>query len=201
MDRPLAVACCEIHRGTRVLCRRTEIGNKRAMRTCDRLHGNRVADGVDETADGIRAVKERRWTTYHFDTRGARGVQRNAVVPGLAGEITNSLAIFENQHAVPIQTANDGARRAGTERALRHTRLPLQRGTEGRLQLLRELLASKDRCGLVRLERVARRRTNRDYLGVMDFWVQQDVERNEGRGAALISTRRGIRPGAAMTTW
>ena len=67
-----------------------------------------VADGVDETADSVRAVKERRWTAHHFDAGRLAGLSVHTMVR--LTDLTDHppLAVLENQHAIPVETANDG---------------------------------------------------------------------------------------------
>ena len=84
-------------------------------------------DRVDEAADGVRAVEQRRRAADDLDALDAVRVDRDPVVARLAGEVAGAHAVFENEHTVAVETPDDGPFRARPETADRNARLVLQR--------------------------------------------------------------------------
>ena len=116
-------------------CRRSDIERRAAVRTVDRLRWHRVGDHVDEPADGIRTIEQRRRPAHDFNLRRTGRVQRNPMIARLARQITDALTIFKDQHAVAIQPADHWPRRSRSHRALGHARLGRQRGAQRAFEL------------------------------------------------------------------
>ena len=96
----------------------------------DGLGRNRVRDDVDEAADRVRSVEQRRRAAHDFDRRRAGGVHRHAVIAGLTRQVADALTVLEDEHAIAVETADDRSRRSGPERALGNTGLVRERRAE-----------------------------------------------------------------------
>ena len=94
------------------------------------------------------------------------GFDVDAVVARLTGQVAHPQAVFDDQHAVAVETADDGTRRSRTEAAQRDAGLVLERRAERALQLLRQLLSAEHVGGLKRLELIPAFRRHRHYLTV-----------------------------------
>ena len=117
--------------GTRLAARRVpDVEHHGAVRPVDRTRGDGFVDDVDQPADGVRAVEQRRRPAHDLDARGARRIHRHAVIAGLAGQIADPLAVLEDQHAIAVQAANHRPRGSRAERPLRNAGLRLQRRAE-----------------------------------------------------------------------
>ena len=110
-------------------------------------------DDVDEAADGVGAVEQRGRPPHDLDPRGTVGVDGDAVVPGLAGEVARAHPVLQDEHAVTVEAADDRAAGAGAEAPAGDARLVLQRVAEAPLAHLDEV-ERVERChGVERLER------------------------------------------------
>ena len=147
---------------------------------CDGSVRNLLGDDIDQPANGIRAIEERRRTADHFDPRGRGGIHVDAVVARLAREIAHPQAVFNDQHAIAVKTPDDRTRRSRPEAADGDPRLGLQGGANGALQFLRQFLTTQDVRGLERLELVPSFWTDRRHLGEMQLRIDPDVG-GEGR--------------------
>ena len=180
VQRPSVVAREQVARRASLGRGGSQVERRAAVRAVDALRGDRVVDDVHEPADGVRTVEQRRRTSHHLDRRRRRGVDGDAVIAGLAREVADALPVFEDEHAIAVQPANHRAGGTGAERALGDARLGRERRAETPLQLLREILARENRRRLIGVELIARIGADRDDLGVVQFRIDSDVERDRG---------------------
>ena len=110
-------------------------------------------DGVDHAADGRAAVKQRRGTLHNLQPLQAQRVDGFPVVSRLGRDAPRRHAVLHDEHTVPVEAANDGARGAGAETALGDARLVFEHLAERSLAPLRQLERVDRRDGLKRLER------------------------------------------------
>ena len=132
-----------------------EVGGELGARALEHrlVHGLLRRDDVDEAAHGVRPVQQGGRTADDLDAIGAVGVDGDAVVSGLAGEVARANAVVEDEHAVAVEAADDGPARAGAEAADRDAGLVLQRVAEAVLAGLDEVERVQRRHGVERLER------------------------------------------------
>ena len=135
------------------------------MDALERPGDDLVRDEVHDATDGARSVEQRRRPAYDLDLRGGGGVERHAVVGGLAREVAGAGAVLQDQHAVVVEAAHDRPRVAGAEAAHVDPRLAGQRRAQRVAQALLEVLAPQHGGRLIRLERVARVRADGHRLG------------------------------------
>ena len=178
MQRPSVVADEHVGRAATVGSSGAEVERRAAVRPVHALGRYCVRDHVDETADRVRAVQERRRTAHDFDLRRAGRVHGDAVVPRLARHVTHALPVLEDEHAIAVEAANDRPRRAGTERALGHSRLSRQRRADRRPELLGQVLPGKHGRGLIGIERISRIGADRHHFAVVQLGIDRDVERH-----------------------
>ena len=124
-----------------------EVERRTAVRAIHALRRNRLADDIHEPANRVRSVQQRRRPAHNLDARRTRWIDRNAVIARLAGQVTDALAVLQDQHAIAIETANHRPRGPGPHRSLGHTRLRAQRGADRRPQLLEQILSRDTAVG------------------------------------------------------
>ena len=88
-------------------------------------------DRVDEAADGVRTVEQRRRPADDLDALEHVRVERDAVVARRGGEVAGAHAVFENEHAVGVETPDDRPARARPEAADRDARLVMRQLADG----------------------------------------------------------------------
>ncbi len=88
--------------------------------------GDAAGDGVDDAADGLRAVAQRRRPAHHLDAVDDAGVDRHRVVLAERGHIVRADAALQDQHAEVVEAADDGPVGAGREGRADDARLGLQ---------------------------------------------------------------------------
>ena len=110
-------------------------------------------DDVDEAADGVRPVEQRGRAPHDLDPLRAVGVDRDAVVTRLAGEVARAHPVLEDEHAVSVEAADHRAARAGAEGPAGDARLVLQRVAQAGLALLDDVERVERRHRVERLER------------------------------------------------
>ena len=136
---PPAAAGPVIHAVARVLqsdvgadlpVRATRVGAELRPRALEqRLAVARVRrDHVDQPADRVRAVEERRRPAHDLDALGAAGIDSDAVVARLARQVSGANPVLQDQHPVAVEAADDRPVRSGPEAADGNARLVLQRG-------------------------------------------------------------------------
>ena len=132
-----------------------EVGGELGARALEHrlVHGLLRRDDVDEAADGVRSVQQGRRSADDLDALGGVGVEGDAVVAGLAGEVARAHAVVEDEHAVAVEAADDRAARAGAEGAARDARLVLQGFAEAAVSALDEVVRVQRRHGVERFER------------------------------------------------
>src|SRR5687768_10091527 len=87
---------------------------------------NVFGDHVDEPADSIGAVQQRRGPADDIDARRSCWVDRDAVVTRLTRQVAHALPILKDLHAVAVEAANHRARRRRAEAARGDAGLALQ---------------------------------------------------------------------------
>ena len=104
-------------------------------------------DHVDEPADRVRAVQQRCRPAHDLDAFRAVGVDRDAMVAGLARQVSGADAVLQDQHPVAVEAADDRPARSGAEAADRNARLVPQGVSEtgGRLSCDVERVHGGDR--------------------------------------------------------
>src|SRR5688500_7081680 len=80
-----------------------------------------VTDDVDDSAQRITAVKQRRRAFDNFDPFGAQRIHGLAVITRLRSYGSAAYSILEHQNTIAIETTYYWTRRSGTEAALCHT--------------------------------------------------------------------------------
>ncbi len=169
-----AVADGEVRGAANLTGAGAELGLRFASHPRDRLHRDDVRHDVHQSADGVGAVQQRRRASHDLDAFRRERIDRHAVIARLAREIVGALTVLEHEHTIAVEAADDGARWAGSECALRHAWLVLQELAERAFELQRQLLAGQDGGGLIRLERIARVGADRDRFGVVQFGLERD---------------------------
>ena len=166
--------------------------------TADRPRRNVLGDDVDEAADRVGAVQERRRPAHDFDPLRAGRVDGDAVIARLAGQIAHALAVLKDQDAIAAETANHRPRRRRTEAPRGNAGLALQRVAKRHLELLRQLLAGEHRRRLERLELTPRRvGADGDDFSEVQVRIDRDVDAGPGgRGHGDFSAPRRVAGGA-----
>ncbi len=95
------------------------------------------------------------------------------MVARLTRQVAHALAVFEHEHAVAIEAANDRTRRSWSETPERDARQVLDRRAQRALQLFREFLAAEHRRGLVGVELASAIRAHRDHLTEMNIGIER----------------------------
>ena len=128
------------------------------------------------------------------------------MVAGLRAERACPHAVLKDEHAVAVKAADDGARSARPEAALRHARLLVEHLAERRVALLGDADRVERGHGLKRLERrlLAPRRRHR-HLFAVARQLHLEVERGRSArgdrhllrrvGEALHVREHGVRAG------
>ena len=196
VERPAAVADRIVGRAGRLRGRRAQLELGGAGGPGRRRRRNDLADHVDQTADRVGAVEQRRRPAHDFDPGRRQRVDRHAMVGRLARQVVGALAVLQDQDAIAVEPADDGPRRRRTERALRDAGLGLEQLAQGGLGLDREVLARQHGGRLVGLERIARLDADRDDLGVVELGLERDVEGGAGLDRLHLETVRRERFGA-----
>src|SRR4029453_9382223 len=147
----------------------TGIDGQRTTGYRDRRTGDLVGNDVNEPADRVGAEQERRRPTHDLDTRRGGRVHVDAMIAGLARQITHAQPIFDDQHAIAVESAHDRSGRTGTKAAQRDARLHFERGAERGLDLFRQLLSAEDVGRLKRFELALALRTDRRDLAEMQL--------------------------------
>ena len=155
VERPAAVADRVVGRRSRLPRPPSPARSARRRAAPGRRRGrDDLADDVDEAADGVGAVEQRRRAADDLDPGRGERVDGDAVVGRLARQVVGALAVLEDQHAVAVEPADHRPRRRRAERALADAGLGLEQLAERRLALHRQVLAGQDRRRLVGLERI-----------------------------------------------
>ena len=136
-------------------------------------------DDVDESADGVGAVQQRRRPPHDLDPFGDARVDRDAVIAGLARQVARANPILQNQHAVTVESANDRPARTRTEAAAGDAGLPLQNVPETAVQLPDQVERVQRRHRIECLERRlgAARRCGDGYVLVHGRQAELEVDR------------------------
>ena len=129
------------------------------------------------------------------------------MVSRLTRQVTDALAIVEDQHAIAIEAADDRARRARAKRPLGDPWLRGDCRAQRTLQLLGQILAGQHGRRLIGIELVPRVGADRDDLTVVQLGIDRDVQGqrrlddvelgsrwNEslGRHQQMVRTRRHV---------
>ena len=86
------------------------------------MPGNRV----DDAADGVAAVEQSCRTFNDFDSFNRQHVDRFRVIAGFKTETADAITILEHEHAIAVETANDGTRGARSETAFSDSELAVE---------------------------------------------------------------------------
>ena len=164
MKRDRAVADVDVAGRGPFLRRGSQIEREIATGALLRLGRDLIGDDVDQTADRVRTVQERGRAAHDFNSLGSSGIDRPAMITRLTRQVTETLAVLQNQDAVAIETANHWPGRGGTEAPRGDAGLTLERGTQRHPELFREFLSRKDRRRLEGLELTACIRTDREHF-------------------------------------
>src|SRR5262249_36791404 len=97
------------------------------------------------------------------------------MIARLTGQIAHAKPVFDDQHAVAVQTANHRTRRSGAGAANRNAGLVLDRRSQGALERLRQLLPAEHVGCLERFELAAALRTDRRHLAEMKLGIELDI--------------------------
>ena len=108
---------------------------------------------VDEAADRVRAVEQRRRPADDLDALGPVRVYRDPVVGRRAGEVAGAHAVFENQHPVAVEAPDYRPVRGRSETADRDARLVPQHFADGVAAPRREVERIEGGDGVERLQR------------------------------------------------
>ena len=173
-----------------------EIERDRAGRGGDLLAGNLIGDDVDQAADGVGAVEQRRRAAHHLDALGRRRIHRHAVIARLARQVAHPLAVLHHQHPVAVEAADHRPRRPRPERAHADAGFRLQRRADRVLQLAGEIFGRQHRGRLVRLELRARVGAHRQHFGEMQVEVHLEVERGGAAADGHLGTAAAVALGA-----
>ena len=149
--------------GARLFVRATRVGAQ--LRPCALEQRVAVAlvrrDDVDEAADGVRAVQQRRRPAHDLDAFGGVRIDRDAVVAGLARQVARADPVLQDQDAVAVEAADDRPSRTRAEAPAGNAGLPLQRVTQAPVNIGDEVERVERLDGIERFERrlrAARRR-------------------------------------------
>ena len=153
-------------------------------------------DRVDDPADRVGAIEQRRRTAHDLDAFEPVRVDRHAVVAGLAREVARPDPVLHHQHPVAIESTDDRSARPRSETSFRHTRLVLKGVTQGAGHVRREFKGVERRDCVERLEgrRSAARRGGDRHLFVYRRQLQGEVD---GR-RVLGLDRDGLASGREM---
>ncbi len=136
-------------------------------------------DRVDDPADRVGAIEERRRTAHDLDAFEPVRVDRHPVVAGLAREVARPDPVLHHQHSVAIESTDNRSARPRSETSFRHTRLVLEGVTQGACHVRRQFKGVERRDCVERLEgrRSATRRGGDRHLFVHRGQLQGEVDR------------------------
>ena len=121
MDGERADAAVQQRRAlARIRVGAVQTGELRRKGLVRQTRGNAVVDGVDDAADRLAAVAQRRRAADHLDSLRRQRIDRNSVVRTDVGDIEAADAVFERAHPIRIESANDGPAGSGCEAAAGH---------------------------------------------------------------------------------
>ena len=146
------------------------------MHAIDLRRGDRVRNHVDETTNGIRPIEQRRGTADDLDLRGAGRVDDHSVIARLTRQVADPLAVIEDQHAIAIESTDDGTRWARAERPLGDAWLCGDCRAQRTLQLFRQILAGEHGRRLIGIELIPRVGADRDDFAVVQLGIDRDVQ-------------------------
>src|SRR5687768_4973410 len=95
-----------------------------------------ATDGVNNSADGVRAVQQRCRALDHLEPLEVQGVNRFAMIARLGTEGTGSNSILQHQHAVALKSSNGWPRCTRAESSFTNTGLSLEDLAYRRTRLL-----------------------------------------------------------------
>ena len=178
VERPAVIAPLHVAGDAAFARARTDVGEKAALVPVVLRGGNLLVDDVDQAADGVGAVEQRRGTAHDLDLVRGRRVDRHAMVRRLARQIACALAVLEDRDAIAVEPPNDGPARRRTQRPAGHAWLPVQRVAKRPREDLGQILAGKHRRRLIRLERAPRGGPDRHDLLVVHLRVDVQIDRD-----------------------
>ena len=146
-------------------------------------------DDVDEAADGVRPVQQRRRPAHDLDPLGAGGIDRHAMVARRARQVARADPVLQDQHPVVVEAADDRPARAGTEAPAGDAGLVLQGVAEAPVQILHEVERVERRHRVERLERRLRAGRGRRHGHVLVHRRQAELEIDRGRTARVHGDR------------
>ncbi len=177
MQRQLSVADVDVTCRAAFARRGAQIECQVAADAHLRLRRDLVGDDVDEPADRIRAVEQRRRTANDLDLLRRRRVDRHAVIARLTREIAEALTVLKDQDSIAVEPSNDRTRRGRAKASCRNARLTLERRAERHLELFGQFLTRQNGCGLERIELTASIAAHRyDFLEVQ-IEINLDLDR------------------------
>ena len=138
-------------------------------------------DHVDEAANRVRSVQQRRRPAHDLDPLGAVRVDRDAVVARLARQIPGAYAVLQDQDAVAVEAADDRPARAGAEAPAGNAGLLLQGVAETTVQLPHEIERVERRHRVERFERRLGAPRRRGHGHVLVHGRQNELEVDRGR--------------------
>ena len=198
-ESPAAAACVQseaagagskIHGSGGLFGGRSEIERDIAVHTLDPAGRDVLGNHVDEAADRVRAVQQRRRAADDVDARRGGGIDRHAVIARLAGQVAHALAVLQDLHTVAVEAANHRPRRRRAEAAGRDARLALERRAERHFELLRQFLTVEHRRRLVHLELAAQVAGDGRLFLEVQLRIDCHVELRRGVAATVTSVRR-----------
>ena len=167
-DHPVAGGVLEVGVATELLVGGATVERYLAVEILWRVVAVAVVrrDRIDHATHRVAAVQQSGRPLQHLDALQASGVDRDAVVARLAGDVAAADAVLHDQHAVAVESPNNRAAVSGPETALGDTRLPLENVTQVPSHVLGEVDRIQRAHRVERLERgcLAARRGDGDLL-------------------------------------
>src|ERR1051325_9403256 len=116
-----------------VAVRRAAQIDRAAHRLAGARRWNAIVEHVDDAANGIAAVEERRRTAHDLDALRVHGIDGDVVILTDVRRVAGADAVFENADAIAAEAADDRPAGAWNEAGRRYARFLRQRLPERRL--------------------------------------------------------------------
>ena len=142
-----------------------------------------AVDHIDDAADRRRSVEQRRGAAQDFDAIGGQRIDRNGMVDRCVRHVEAADPVGQDAHALALETAQDGARRAGAKGCRRHAGLPRQRFADAGAQFAGQLFPGQHAGARQYVALTARDQRSDDDVGALVMIAA--ILRRIGRWRAL----------------
>lgn len=162
MKREAAVAAFDERRARTRIVRAAVARVERARDARDRFARNPVVDRVDDAADRVAAVQQRRRPAHDLDALDAQRILRHRVIVGQRRRVVRGDAVLQEADAIAVHPADD---RTADERAIGrrgHAGQAVQRVAERIGAAQRQRVAGQRRGGRAQRRRAERVRGHED---------------------------------------